>query len=95
MRAAVDAADAVLFERRHVGEVRMAIRSGHRDHAQLAGLRLGDADAGIEGEIDDAAERSLSAGPAPLYGTWFSLTFASRLNTSVAICGEVPLPGVP
>lgn len=39
--------------------------------------------------------RSFSAGPAPLYGMWFSFTFASRLYTSVAMCGEVPLPGVP
>ena len=41
------------------------------------------------------ASRSFSAGPAPLYGTWFSFTLASRAYTSVAICGEVPLPGVP
>src|SRR5215203_3325371 len=36
--------------------------------------------------------RSLSAGPAPRYGTWSISTLASRLNSSPERCTEVPWP---
>src|SRR6185369_8192676 len=40
VRAAVDAVNPVLLERRHIGKIRVPVRSGHHDHAQLPGLRL-------------------------------------------------------
>ncbi len=39
--------------------------------------------------------RSLSAGAAPLYGTWVASIMAARLNISAAMCGELPLPADP
>src|SRR3954463_15704048 len=57
VRAAVDALDAVLLERRHVGKVGMALGTGNRDHLDLPHARLLDAGTRIEHEIDDAGEQ--------------------------------------
>src|SRR5207244_763474 len=39
--------------------------------------------------------RSLTAGAAPLYGTWTKSTFASALNSSPARCVMLPPPAEP
>ena len=73
----------------------MAHRARDHDHAQLAAPRGVRPTPGSNVSSITPPRRSFSAGPAPLYGMWFSFTLASRLNTSVAMCGEVPFPGVP
>ena len=77
MRPAVDALDAVLLERRHVG------KSGWRLGPAIAIMRSFPALAcgtptRVEREVDDPAEQVLSAPGRSLYRTWFSFTLASR-----------------
>ncbi len=41
------------------------------------------------------ATRSVTAGPPPLYGTCVKSVPVRSLNSSVARCGTLPLPGEP
>ena len=41
------------------------------------------------------ASRSVTAGPAPLYGMCVRFTPVRSLKSSVARCGTLPLPGEP
>ncbi len=41
------------------------------------------------------ANRSFSAGPLPLYGTWISGVFSRTCSVAPATCIELPLPAEP